>query len=105
VIDELGLDSVYVQYDAYHAQRSEGELAGTLSRYLPYIAHVQVADNPGRNEPGTGEICHDFLFEHLHRIGYTGFVGCEYKPAGLTEDGLGWLTTARRALEGASALA
>jgi hydroxypyruvate isomerase len=104
VIDELGLDNVYVQYDAYHAQRSEGELAGTLQRYLPYIAHVQVADNPGRFEPGSGEIRYDFLFEHLHRIGYTGFVGCEYKPAGLTEDGLGWLASARRALDGASAL-
>jgi hydroxypyruvate isomerase len=104
VIDELGLDNVYVQYDAYHAQRSEGELAGTLSRYLPYIAHVQVADNPGRGEPGSGEIAYDFLFEHLHRIGYTGFVGCEYRPAGLTEDGLGWMASARRALDGASAL-
>lgn len=104
LIEELGLDNVYVQYDCYHAQRSEGELAGTLSRYLPYIAHVQVADNPGRFEPGTGEIRYDFIFEHLHRIGYTGFIGCEYKPAGLTEDGLGWLASARRALEGASAL-
>ena len=100
VIDELGLDNVYVQYDVYHAQRCEGELAGTLARYLPYIAHVQVADNPGRFEPGTGEINYPFIFQHLHRIGYTGFVGCEYKPAGQTEDGLGWLETARLALAG-----
>ncbi len=105
VIDELGLDDIYVQFDCYHAQRTQGELAGTLARYLPYIAHVQVADNPGRCEPGTGEIRYDFIFEHLHRIGYTGFVGCEYKPAGLTEEGLGWLTSARRALDGASSLA
>ena len=100
IIDELGLDNVFVQYDIYHAQRCEGELAGTLERYLPYIAHVQVADNPGRFEPGSGEIRYDFLFEHLHRIGYTGFVGCEYKPAGVTEEGLGWLVSARRALAG-----
>ena len=100
LIDDAGLDNVFVQYDVYHAQRYEGELAATLSRYLPYIAHVQVADNPGRFEPGTGEIHYDFIFEHLHRIGYTGFVGCEYKPAGVTEDGLGWLESARRALAG-----
>jgi hydroxypyruvate isomerase len=100
LIDELGLDNVFVQYDVYHAQRYEGELAATISRYLPYIAHVQVADNPGRFEPGTGEIHYDFIFEHLHRIGYTGFVGAEYKPAGQTEEGLGWLKTARLALAG-----
>ena len=104
LIDELGLDNIHVQFDCYHAQRTHGELAGTLARYLPYIAHVQVADNPGRHEPGTGEIHHDFIFEHLHRIGYTGFIGCEYMPAGLTEDGLGWLASARRALDGTSSL-
>ncbi len=93
-----------MQCDCYHAQPSEGELASTLSRYLPYISHVQVADNPGRFEPGTGEICYDFIFEHRHRIGYIGFVGCEYKPAGLSEDGLGWMDSARRALDGALTL-
>ncbi len=102
VIDEVGSDNVFVQYDVYHAQRYEGELAGTLSRYLPQIAHIQVADNPGRNEPGTGEINYDFLFAHLRRIGYSGSVGAEYKPAGLTEAGLGWLEGARRQLGAAS---
>jgi hydroxypyruvate isomerase len=78
-------------YDVYHAQRSEGELAATLQKFLPRIAHIQVADNTGRNEPGTGEINFPFLFEHLDRIGYAGWIGCEYKPATATEAGLGWL--------------
>jgi hydroxypyruvate isomerase len=91
VLDALGADNAFVQYDIYHAQRSEGELAATLSRYLDRIGHVQLADNPGRHEPGTGEIRFDFLLAHLDRIGYTGWVGCEYLPANGTVDGLGWL--------------
>jgi hydroxypyruvate isomerase len=90
VMDEVGADNLHLQYDIYHAQRMEGELAATLERNLDRIAHVQVADNPGRHEPGTGEIGWDFLFAHLDRIGYGGWVGCEYKPAGTTVDGLGW---------------
>ena len=73
------------------AQRVEGELAATLQKNLARIAHVQLADNPGRNEPGTGEINYPFLFAHLDRIGYGGWVGCEYKPAQGTEAGLVWL--------------
>jgi len=91
LIDEVGEPNVFVQYDAYHMQRMEGELAGTLARHLPRIAHVQVADNPGRHEPGTGEIRFEFLLAELDRLGYGGWVGCEYKPAGGTADGLGWL--------------
>jgi hydroxypyruvate isomerase len=68
----------------------EGELAATLQKYFPLIRHVQLADNPGRNEPGTGEINYPFLFALLDRLGYTGWIGCEYKPAGATEAGLGW---------------
>jgi hydroxypyruvate isomerase len=98
VLDEVGADNAYVQYDIYHAQRYEGELAGTIARYLPRIAHIQIADNPGRNEPGTGEIHYPFLFAHLQKIGYDGFIGAEYKPAGATEAGLGWLEQARRQL-------
>lgn len=90
LFDEVGADNLFLQYDIYHAQRTEGELAATLSKHLPRIAHVQLADNPGRNEPGTGEIHYPFLFAHLDRIGYTGWVGCEYKPATTTEAGLGW---------------
>jgi hydroxypyruvate isomerase len=95
ILDEVGADNAFVQYDIYHAQRMEGELAGTMSKYLPRIGHMQLADNPGRNEPGTGEINWDFLFAHIDRIGYKGHIGCEYKPAAGTEAGLGWLRRAR----------
>jgi len=91
ILDEVGAGNAFVQYDIYHAQRTEGELAATLERHLPRIAHVQLADNPGRHEPGTGEINYPFLLAHLDRIGYPGWVGCEYKPTGATEAGLGWL--------------
>jgi hydroxypyruvate isomerase len=90
LLDEVGADNAFVQYDIYHAQRMEGELAATLQKHLARIGHVQLADNPGRNEPGTGEINYPFLFTHLDHIGYSGWVGCEYKPATTTRDGLGW---------------
>ncbi len=90
ILDEVGADNAFIQYDVYHAQRMEGELAATAQKYLPRIAHIQLADNPGRNEPGTGEINYAFLFAHLDRIGYSGWIGCEYKPAASTEAGLGW---------------
>ena len=93
LMDEVDSDNLWLQYDIYHAQRMEGELAATLERHLPRIAHVQLADNPGRHEPGTGEIHYPFLFAHLDRIGYRGHVGCEYKPATTTEAGLGWLAS------------
>jgi hydroxypyruvate isomerase len=98
IMDEVGSDNLFLQYDIYHAQRMEGELAATLSKHLARIAHVQVADNPGRSEPGSGEINYDFLFAHMDRIGYKGSVGCEYKPAGTTEAGLKWLEAARKQL-------
>jgi hydroxypyruvate isomerase len=90
ILDEVGADNAFVQYDVYHAQRMEGELAATIERHLARIGHMQLADNPGRHEPGTGEINYAFLFAHLDRIGYRGWVGCEYRPAGGTEAGLGW---------------
>jgi hydroxypyruvate isomerase len=90
LLDEVGSANAYVQYDIYHAQRMEGELAATMQKHLAHIAHIQLADNPGRNEPGTGEINYAFLFRHLDRIGYAGWIGCEYKPAAGTEAGLGW---------------
>lgn len=96
LIDEVGADNLKVQFDVYHAQRAEGELAGTLSRHLAQIGHIQIADNPGRHEPGTGEINFSFLFRHLMAIGYTGSIGAEYKPAGVTESGLGWIDAAVR---------
>lgn len=91
VLDEVGASNAYVQYDIYHAQRMEGELAGTMQKNLSRIGHIQIADNPGRNEPGTGEINFTFLFDFIDRIGYTGHIGAEYKPAGQTEAGLGWI--------------
>jgi hydroxypyruvate isomerase len=91
ILDEVGADNAFVQYDIYHAQRMEGELANTLQQQLARIGHIQLADNPGRHEPGSGEINYAFLFKHLDRIGYKGWIGCEYKPAGRTEDGLGWI--------------
>jgi hydroxypyruvate isomerase len=91
LIAEVGADNLFLQYDVYHMQRMEGELANTIAANLDTIAHIQIADNPGRHEPGTGEINFDFLFAHLDRIGYQGWVGCEYKPATTTEAGLGWM--------------
>jgi hydroxypyruvate isomerase len=97
IMDEVDADNLFLQYDIYHMQRMEGELAATIAKHLARIGHIQLADNPGRNEPGTGEINYPFLFAHLDKIGYRGAIGCEYKPAGNTEAGLGWLTQARQA--------
>ena len=90
IIAETTSDNIFVQYDIYHMQRMEGELAGTMRSNLAKLAHLQLADNPGRNEPGTGEINYPFLFAFLDKIGYEGWIGCEYKPAAATEAGLGW---------------
>ena len=89
--DAVGSDNLFIQYDIYHAQRMEGELASTMQKNLHRIGHMQLADNPGRNEPGTGEINYAFLFRHIDAIGYQGYIGCEYKPATSTLAGLGWL--------------
>ncbi|MDO9602654.1 MAG: TIM barrel protein, partial [Rhodocyclaceae bacterium] len=91
IIRDTGSDNIFVQYDIYHMQRMEGELAKTIEKNLSSIAHLQLADNPGRNEPGTGEINYAFLFAFLDRIGYKGWIGCEYKPATTTTAGLGWV--------------
>lgn len=90
LIDLSGSDNIFVQYDIYHMQRMEGELAATMQEYLSRIAHIQLADNPGRNEPGSGEINYPFLLGFLDRIGYSGWIGCEYKPSSGTVAGLGW---------------
>ena len=93
VIDEVGSDNLFIQYDIYHAQRTEGELAATVRKNLAHIGHIQLADNPGRNEPGTGEINYPFIFKHLDALGYKGWIGCEYKPAAQTQAGLDWMKT------------
>ncbi|SEA90323.1 hydroxypyruvate isomerase [Variovorax sp. YR216] len=92
IIDEVGSPNLLVQYDIYHAQRMEGELGNTLSKHITRIGHIQLADNPGRGEPGTGEINYPWLFKHIDSLGYDGWIGCEYKPRGTTVEGLGWRT-------------
>ena len=91
IIGEVGSANLFLQYDVYHMQIMEGDLAKTIERHLAAIAHVQVADPPARHEPGTGEVNFAFLFGLLDRLGYRGWIGCEYKPAHTTEAGLGWL--------------
>lgn len=91
LIDEVGSDNLFLQHDIYHMQRMEGELANTIARHLPRIAHMQIADNPGRNEPGSGEINYAWLFCFIDQLGYDGWIGCEYKPAAGTCEGLGWI--------------
>jgi len=90
ILDEVDSSNLFLQYDIYHAQRMEGELAANLRQHLARIGHIQLADNPGRGEPGTGEINYAWLFKHIDAIGYTGWIGCEYKPRAATTDGLGW---------------
>lgn len=91
ILDAVGSDNLFIQYDIYHAQRMEGDLGNTITTYLPQIAHMQLADNPGRHEPGTGEINYFWLFRHLDALGYTGWVGCEYTPRLTTAAGLDWI--------------
>ncbi len=89
-IDEVGSDNLFVQYDIYHMQIMEGDLAPTIEKNLKLIPHMQLADTPGRHEPGTGEINYGYLLPHIDKLGYQGWIGCEYKPAAKTTDGLGW---------------
>ena len=91
LLEAVDRSNVKLQYDIYHAQIIAGDLARTLEANIQRIGHIQIADNPGRHEPGTGEINYPFLFGLLDRLGYDGWVGCEYKPLTTTEAGLGWL--------------
>ncbi|WNJ99351.1 hydroxypyruvate isomerase [Thalassospiraceae bacterium LMO-JJ14] len=96
-LDEVGADNLFIQYDIYHMQIMEGDLAPTIRDNLDVIKHIQLADTPGRHEPGTGEINYGFLFNYIDELGYDGWIGCEYKPAGDTREGLGWLASATAA--------
>lgn len=87
----LGPERVGVQFDIYHCQAAQGDVARRLEALMPLIAHIQVADVPKRHEPGTGEIGWDFLFGWIERLGYTGWIGCEYQPRAGTAAGLSWL--------------
>lgn len=91
VLDAVGSDNLRIQYDFYHAQVTRGDLIPTLERLYHRIGHVQLADTPGRHEPGTGEINYANVLRALDRLGYSGFVGCEYKPRTTTRDGLSWM--------------
>lgn len=91
LIEEVNHPNAWIQYDIYHMQIMEGNLTETIRANISRIAHIQLADNPGRNEPGTGEIDFANLFRFIDEAGYKGWIGCEYKPARRTEDGLGWL--------------
>lgn len=90
VIDAVGAPNLKLQYDLFHMQIVEGDLARTIERLLPRIGHMQIADVPARHEPGTGEINFDFLLAHIDRLGYEGWIGAEYNPRGDTVEGLGW---------------
>jgi hydroxypyruvate isomerase len=93
LIAEVGSDNLFIQYDIYHMQVMEGDLAPTIRKHFDRIAHIQLADNPGRNEPGTGEINFPYLFRYLDEIGYAGWIGCEYKPKTATDQSLQWLAS------------
>ena len=90
IIAAVGSDNLALQYDIYHMQIMEGHLAASLESLMDIIAHIQIAGVPGRNEPDTGEINYPYLFSRLDELGYDGWVGCEYRPAGATEAGFGW---------------
>ena len=98
LMDEVGSPNLFLQYDIYHMQVMEGDIVRTLEAHRDRIGHIQIADNPGRNEPGTGELNFRNLFAHIERIGYVGWVGCEYRPRFETEAGLSWFEPYREAL-------
>ena len=90
LIKEVGSDNLRVLYDAFHMQSMEGDLTTSIRANLPYIGHIQIADNPGRHEPGTGDIDFENLLRIIDEAGYDGWIGCEYVPVGDTRDGLKW---------------
>jgi hydroxypyruvate isomerase len=90
VIEALGPSRLGLQFDIYHCQVAQGDVTRRLESLMPLIAHIQIADAPGRNEPGTGEIAWDYVFRRLDELGYKGWIGCEYRPATDTVSGLSW---------------
>ncbi len=98
ICEEVGAENLKLQMDLYHMQVMEGDLATKLKLYMPYCGHIQIAGCPERNEPDTGEIRYEYLFRLLDDLGYDGWIGCEYRPAGKTTAGLGWFHAAVSAL-------
>jgi hydroxypyruvate isomerase len=92
--EEVGAANLKVQMDFYHVQIAEGDIAMKVRRYLPHIGHIQIAGVPERHEPDTGEINYPYLFRLLDELGYDGWLGCEYRPAKGTVEGLGWMKSA-----------
>ena len=90
IIAKIGRSNVRIQFDFYHAQIVGGDLITRFEKHLPLVGHVQIAAVPSRAEPDEGEINYPAVFAALDRLGWSGFVACEYKPRGKTEDGLGW---------------
>ena len=90
IVNALGFERLGLQFDIYHCQVTEGDITKRIETLLPVIAHIQLADVPGRNEPGTGEIGWDFVLGRIDALGYKGWIGCEYRPAGDTIRGLAW---------------
>jgi hydroxypyruvate isomerase len=91
LIEAVRAPNLFLQYDVYHMQKMEGNLTESLRTYLPKIGHIQISDNPGRHQPGTGEINYRFILEELDRLSYRGFVGLEYFPTGETLSSLDWI--------------
>jgi hydroxypyruvate isomerase len=91
LLDDVGHPNLRLEYDVYHAQRTEGNLTATLRARIDRIGHIQIADSPARHQPGTGEINYPFVFQAIDETGYDGWVALEYRPSGRTEDSLGWL--------------
>ena len=91
LINQIDHPNAFLLYDVYHMQIMEGNLSRNIKKLIDLIGHIQIADNPGRYEPGTGEINYPYIFNLLDEIGYKGWVGCEYKPSSNTLDSLGWI--------------
>jgi hydroxypyruvate isomerase len=90
VVAAIGRDRIGLQFDIYHCQTAQGDVTSRLEKLLPYVEHMQLADVPGRHEPGTGEIGWEYLFRRIEELGYAGWIGCEYAPVGDTVEGLAW---------------
>ena len=90
IIERVAHPNLHLQLDLYHCQIMRGDLARQIETHLPLVRHIQIAGNPGRHEPDVGEINYPYLFDLIDNLGYRGWVGCEYKPAGETAAGLGW---------------
>jgi hydroxypyruvate isomerase len=95
LIEDLARPNLKLQFDLYHRQILHGDVTMALRRLIPLIGHIQIASVPGRNEPDGEELNYPFLFEEIDRLGYEGFVGCEYRPRGGTREGLGWFAPYR----------